>query len=105
MFDTISSSQGTRRFLAYLVAIVVLAALGVLAMMIRAEVALVDAVLWPVAFLAGGYLGFGMLHDGVVRRSLVGALASLAPKAARAVSTDPLAEPEIPAPTPGRPVP
>ena len=72
--NDLMKSQGTRRFLAYCVAVVVLASIAGVALKIDTRPELVESVMWPIAFLAAGYLGFGMLHDGVVRKAIVTAL-------------------------------
>lgn len=76
MFD-ISKSQGTRRFIAYCIALAILTLIGVIAFKVSASPDVTEAVMWPITFLTAGYLGFGTLHDTVVRKGMVTAAQAL----------------------------
>lgn len=73
--NDVFKSQGTRRFFAYCLAVSAFLGIGAIAVWAGAKPEVVDAVLWPLALYTAGYQGFGMLHDGAVRKAIVGTLA------------------------------
>lgn len=70
MEDVTVESLRTKRFVAFILSLVVLGAVAIASISAEASEEVIKSILYPLAAFAAGYQGFGNWHDMVVRRSL-----------------------------------